>query len=82
MQLTLLNVNTGRIGEALLRGELDLGFVEGRTKSRDLHYELLPDELVAVRRATPAGPPPTPCPWPRPWPAPSCCASAARARSK
>ncbi|MVN75487.1 LysR family transcriptional regulator [Hymenobacter sp. HMF4947] len=63
VQLTLLNVNTERIGEALLRGELDLGFVEGRTKSRDLHYELLlPDELVAVRRATPAGPPPTPLP--------------------
>ncbi|MDQ2771361.1 MAG: LysR substrate-binding domain-containing protein, partial [Bacteroidota bacterium] len=45
------------------RGELDLGFVEGRTKNRDLHYELLlPDELVAVRRATPGGPPPTPLP--------------------
>jgi DNA-binding transcriptional LysR family regulator len=37
--------------------------VEGRTKSRDLHYELLlPDELVAVRRATPAGPPSAPLP--------------------
>jgi len=61
VQLTLLNANSERIAEALLRGELDLGFVEGRTKSRDLHYELLvPDELVAVRRATPAGPPPAP----------------------
>jgi len=61
VQLTLLNVNSERIADALLRGELDLGFVEGRTKSRDLHYEpLLPDELVAVRRATPAGPPATP----------------------
>jgi DNA-binding transcriptional LysR family regulator len=61
VQLTLLNVNSERIAEALLRGDLDLGFVEGRTKSRDLHYELiLPDELVPVRRATPAGPPPTP----------------------
>ncbi|RZK47165.1 MAG: hypothetical protein EOO59_18200, partial [Hymenobacter sp.] len=63
VQLSLLNVNSERIAEALLRGELDLGFVEGRSRSRDLHYELLmPDELVAVRRATPAGPPPTPVP--------------------
>ncbi|MGI4741542.1 MAG: LysR substrate-binding domain-containing protein [Janthinobacterium lividum] len=63
VQLTLLSVNSERIAEALLRGELDLGFVEGRTKSRDLHYEpLLPDELVAVRRATPTGSPPTPLP--------------------
>ncbi|WP_242478963.1 LysR substrate-binding domain-containing protein [Hymenobacter lapidiphilus] len=37
--------------------------MEGRAKSRDLHYEpLLADELVAVRRATPAGPPPAPLP--------------------
>jgi len=63
VQLTLLNANSERIADALLRGELDLGFVEGRTRSRDLHYELLlPDELVAVRRATPAGPPPAPLP--------------------
>ena len=63
VQLSLLNVNSERIAEALPRGELDLGFVEGRSHSRDLHYELLlPDELVAVRRATPAGPPPTPLP--------------------
>jgi DNA-binding transcriptional LysR family regulator len=61
VQMTLLNVNSEHIAEALLRGDLDLGFVEGRSKSRDLHYELLmPDELVAVRRATLAGPPPTP----------------------
>ena len=63
VRLSLLNANSEHIAEALLRGELDLGFVEGRSKSRDLHYELLlPDELVAVRRATPAGPPPTPLP--------------------
>ena len=61
VQLTLLNANSERIADALLRGELDLGFVEGRTKSKDLHYELLlPDELVAVRRATPGGPPTAP----------------------
>ena len=63
VRLSLLSVNSERIAEALLRGELDLGFVEGRSKSRDLHYELLlPDELVAVRQATPAGPPRRPVP--------------------
>lgn len=63
VQLSLLNVNSERIAEALLRGELDLGFVEGRARSRDLHYDLLmPDELVAVRRTTPAGPPTQPVP--------------------
>ena len=63
VQLSLLNANSEHIAEALLRGELDLGFVEGRSKSRDLHYELLlPDELVAVRRATPAGSPKQPLP--------------------
>ncbi len=61
--LTLLNANSEHIAEALLRGELDLGFVEGRSKSRDLHYELLlTDELVAVRGATAAGPPRQPLP--------------------
>ncbi|GAA4506697.1 LysR family transcriptional regulator [Hymenobacter ginsengisoli] len=63
VQLSFLNANSERIAEALLRGELDLGFVEGRTKSHDLHYELLlPDELVAVRRTTPGGPPAAPLP--------------------
>ena len=58
VQLSFLNANSERIADALLRGELDIGFVEGRTKSHDLHYELLlPDELVAVRHATPGGPP-------------------------
>ncbi|HEX8348934.1 MAG TPA: hypothetical protein VF598_03160 [Hymenobacter sp.] len=33
-------------------GQLNLGFVAGRSKSRGLHYELLlEDELVVVRRA-------------------------------
>ena len=63
VELTLLNGNSEQIAEALLAGQLDLGFVEGRSKSRDLHYEpLLADELVAVRRATPAGSPPEPLP--------------------
>ncbi|MDU0369302.1 LysR substrate-binding domain-containing protein [Hymenobacter endophyticus] len=61
VQLTLLNGNSEQIAEAILAGQLDLGFVEGRSKSRDLHYEpLLDDELVAVRRATVAGPPAQP----------------------
>jgi len=50
-KLTLRNGNTEQIAEALLRGEIDLGFVEGRGKNRDLHYELLlEDELVVVRQ--------------------------------
>jgi DNA-binding transcriptional LysR family regulator len=61
--LTLRNANSELIADALLRGDLDLGFVEGRSRSLDLHYELLlPDELVAVRCATPTGPPTTPLP--------------------
>ncbi|MBC6696956.1 LysR substrate-binding domain-containing protein [Hymenobacter puniceus] len=63
MELTLLNGNSEQIADAILQGQLDLGFVEGRTKSRDLHYEpLLDDELVAVRRATSAGSPTQPLP--------------------
>jgi DNA-binding transcriptional LysR family regulator len=63
VELTLRNANSELIADALLRGDLDLGFVEGRSRSLDLHYELLlPDELVAVRRATAAGPPTTPLP--------------------
>jgi DNA-binding transcriptional LysR family regulator len=63
VELTLRNANSELIADALLRGDLDLGFVEGRSRSLDLHYELLlPDELVAVRCATPIGPPTTPLP--------------------
>jgi DNA-binding transcriptional LysR family regulator len=58
VQLSLLNGNSEQIAEALLRGHLDLGFVEGQVRSRDLHYELLlHDELLVVRKATPGGPP-------------------------
>jgi DNA-binding transcriptional LysR family regulator len=60
VELTLRNANSELIADALLRGDLDLGFVEGRSRSLDLHYDLLlPDELVAVRCATPTGPPAT-----------------------
>ncbi|RYU84305.1 LysR substrate-binding domain-containing protein [Hymenobacter persicinus] len=63
VELTLLNANSEQVAEALLRGHIDLGFVEGQVKSRDLHYELLlHDELLAVRRATPTGPPAEPLP--------------------
>ena len=56
--LTLLNGNSEQIAEALLRGQVDLGFVEGRTRSLDLHYELLvEDELVVVRGVVPSRPP-------------------------
>jgi len=61
--LTLTNGNSEQIAEALLRGQLDLGFVEGRSKSRDLHYELLlDDELVVVRQAHPGSKKPAPTP--------------------
>ncbi|MFC7670844.1 LysR family transcriptional regulator [Hymenobacter humi] len=77
VQLSFLNANSERIAEALLRSELDLGFVEGRTKSHDLHYE-----PAAARRAwwpcaapRPAARPPRRCPWPRRWPTRWCCAS-------
>lgn len=54
VELTLLIGNSEQVAEALLRGEIDLGLVEGQVKNRDLHYELLlPDELVAVRRPRP-----------------------------
>jgi DNA-binding transcriptional LysR family regulator len=63
VQLSLLNANSEQIAEALLHGHLDLGFVEGQGRSRDLHYELLlHDELQVVRKATPAGPPLEPLP--------------------
>jgi DNA-binding transcriptional LysR family regulator len=59
VELTLLNGNSEHIADALLRGQIDLGFVEGQVKNRDLHYELLlDDELVAVRRARPSNQPP------------------------
>ncbi|TGD81296.1 LysR substrate-binding domain-containing protein [Hymenobacter wooponensis] len=57
IELSLLNGNSEQIADELLQGHLDLGFVEGRSKSRDLHYELLlEDELVVVRSPALAGP--------------------------
>ncbi len=61
VELTLLNGNSEHIADALLRGQIDLGFVEGQIKNRDLHYDLLlDDELVAVRRAQARNLPPAP----------------------
>ncbi|GAB3836495.1 LysR substrate-binding domain-containing protein [Hymenobacter jeollabukensis] len=61
VELTLLIGNSEQVAEALLRGEIDLGLVEGQVKNRDLHYEfLLDDELVAVRRGTGAALAPQP----------------------
>ncbi|OON67996.1 LysR substrate-binding domain-containing protein [Hymenobacter sp. CRA2] len=63
VELTMLIGNSEQVAEALLSGQIDLGFVEGQIKNRDLHYEfLLDDELVAVRRATAARPPAQPLP--------------------
>ncbi|GAA3922385.1 LysR substrate-binding domain-containing protein [Hymenobacter algoricola] len=63
VELTLLNANSEQIAEALTHGHIDLGFVEGQVKNRDLHYELLlHDELLAVRKATPGGSPAAPLP--------------------
>jgi DNA-binding transcriptional LysR family regulator len=63
VELTLLIGNSEQVAEALLRGEIDLGMVEGQVRTRDLHYEfLLDDELVAVRRAVPGAAPLPPQP--------------------
>ncbi|MBW3128251.1 LysR family transcriptional regulator [Hymenobacter profundi] len=37
VMLSLRNRNAEQIAEALLDGQIDLGFVDGRSKSRDLH---------------------------------------------
>ncbi len=49
IKLTLLNDNTSNIETALANHKIELGLVEGRTKSRTLKYvPFLNDELVAV----------------------------------
>ncbi|AYA38516.1 LysR family transcriptional regulator [Hymenobacter oligotrophus] len=61
VELTMHIGNSEQIADALLRSQIDLGFVEGQVKNRDLHYELLlHDELVAVRRAAGGPTPVTP----------------------
>ncbi len=47
--LSLINGNSEQIAEALTKGEIDLGLVEGKIKSRDIKYRLfMKDELVAA----------------------------------
>ena len=49
VKLSLLTGNTEQIAEALLKGEIDLGIVEGKIKSKDIHYsKFISDELVAA----------------------------------
>lgn len=49
IKLSMLTGNTEHIADALLKGEIDLGIVEGKIKNKDIHYiKFIPDELVAV----------------------------------
>ncbi|SDL03394.1 DNA-binding transcriptional regulator, LysR family [Catalinimonas alkaloidigena] len=49
VNFSLLSANTTQIADALLKGRIDLGLVEGPVASRDLKQEwLLDDELVVV----------------------------------
>jgi LysR family transcriptional regulator, transcriptional activator of the cysJI operon len=52
IKLSMFTGNTEQIAESLLRGEIDLGIVEGRIKNKDIHYlKFIPDELVAITGA-------------------------------
>lgn len=49
VKLSLLTGNTEQIADALLKGKIDLGIVEGKVKSTDIHYsKFISDELAAV----------------------------------
>lgn len=49
LQIRLTNGNTNQIEESLLRQDIDLGIIEGRSKNRQLRYtHMLEDELVLV----------------------------------
>lgn len=49
IKLSLLSGNSERIADALLKGEIDLGIVEGKIKNKDLKYtHFISDELVAA----------------------------------
>lgn len=49
LQLFLHNGNSNQIADMLLRGDIDLGIVEGKVKNRDIKYsKFAQDELVAV----------------------------------
>jgi len=49
VKIFLTSGNSEKIAAALLNGEIDLGIVEGKVKSHDIHYtKFISDELVAV----------------------------------
>lgn len=49
IQLSLINGNTEQIEKALLSREIELGFVEGRSKNQEISYqEFIKDEIVLV----------------------------------
>ncbi len=49
VKLSLPTGNSEQIADSLLKGEIDLGIVEGKIKSRDIHYSrFISDELVAA----------------------------------
>ncbi|MGF7216975.1 DNA-binding transcriptional LysR family regulator [Spirosoma lacussanchae] len=52
VSISLLNGNTEQIEQALLRNDIDLGLVEGRTHHSDIRYTpFVKDELVLICRA-------------------------------
>ncbi|RYE28237.1 MAG: LysR family transcriptional regulator [Sphingobacteriaceae bacterium] len=49
VQLSLINGNTAQIEKALLAREIELGFIEGRSKDQEISYqEFIKDEIVLV----------------------------------
>ena len=51
VKLSLLTGNTEQVADNLLKGEIDLGIVEGKIKNRDIHYiRFISDELVTAIR--------------------------------
>lgn len=51
IKLTLLTGNSEQVADALIGGEIDLGIVEGKIKSREIKYQkFMQDELVAAVR--------------------------------
>jgi DNA-binding transcriptional LysR family regulator len=47
VKLSLISGNTEQIANILLKGEIDLGIVEGKIKNKDIHYnKFVSDELV------------------------------------
>ncbi len=49
IKLSLISGNSERISDALLKEDIDLGIVEGKTKNKDIKYtKFISDELVAA----------------------------------